>query len=858
MTRKVSQRRPFDRLRLVLAVTQLGLIAERGLRAFWPLWSVVFLAVTLVMMGLHDAASVELVWTAALLFGAAMLWAVWRGLRMFDWPSGDAALLRLDQTLPGRPVRSLQDTPAMGGDDSGSQALWRAHQARMAAKAAEAKPVAPDLVLSRHDPFGLRYVALLGLLIALLFGSVTRVGSLAEMTPGTAPGGPVASWEGWVEPPAYTRLPTLYLNDQPEGALTLPVNSRVILRLYGEVGALTVAETVSGRTDDIPSAAETAQDFSLRQDGMLEIAGPGGRNWTIALTPDTAPEVAEVGLPETSGRGEMSLPFVARDDYEVIAGQATVALDLAAVDRRYGLAAAPEASSAIELPLPMPINGDRDFFEETLIEDFSDHVWAHLPVRVTLQVEDAAGQNSAPYVIQINLPARRFFDPLANALIEQRRDLLWARSNGVRVAQIIRAIAHRPQDGIFRKETDYLRLRTILRSLEAGNAAGLTVETRDQIASELWDLALKLEEGDLSDAMARMQRAQERLAEAMKNGASPEEIARLMQELREATQDYMRQLAQQQRNDQDGAPEQGQQQAENSMQLTQDDLQRMMDRIQELMEQGRMAEAQQALEEFQRMMENMRVTQGGQGQQSPGEQALNELGETLREQQGLSDQAFRQLQEQYNPGAQSGQSSENEGYSGGQGRGEAHEGSGGAQGQGEGDNQNQSGEGQGSAGALSDRQQALRREVERQRGNLPGQGTPEGDAARDALGRAEGAMEGAEQALRDDRLADAIDKQAEAMEALREGMRSLGEALAQNQNPQGQEGQGQERAGLSRDPLGRDPGAQGLTGTDEGLLQGEDIYRRARDLLDEIRRRAGEQARPEQERNYLRRLLDRF
>ena len=48
-------------------------------------------------------------------------------------------------------------------------------------------------------------------------------------------------------------------------------------------------------------------------------------------------------------------------------------------------------------------------------------------------------------------------------------------------------------------------------------------------------LAILLEEGDLGDALERLRRAQERLSEAMKNGASDQEIAELMQELREAT-----------------------------------------------------------------------------------------------------------------------------------------------------------------------------------------------------------------------------------------------------------------------------------------------------------------------------------
>ncbi len=61
-----------------------------------------------------------------------------------------------------------------------------------------------------------------------------------------------------------------------------------------------------------------------------------------------------------------------------------------------------------------------------------------------------------------------------------------------------------------------------------------------------------------------------------------------------------------------------------------------------------------------------------------------------------------------------------------------------------------------------------------------------------------------------------------------------------------------------RDPLGREPGQTGRIGTDEQLLQGEDVYRRARELLDEIRRRSGDQMRPDEERDYLKRLLDRF
>ena len=123
-------------------------------------------------------------------------------------------------------------------------------------------------------------------------------------------------------------------------------------------------------------------------------------------------------------------------------------------------------------------------------------------------------------------------------------------------------------------------------------------------------------------------------------------------------------------------------------------------------------------------------------------------------------------------------------------------------------------------------------------------------------------MDGAEEALRQGDMAEAIDRQAEAMNALRDGMRNLGEALAQNEQ---EPGQGQQQGAAEgrveptrRDPLGRQLGNTGQFGSDENMLQGGDVYRRAEELLDEIRRRSAEQERPTEELDYLKRLLERF
>jgi uncharacterized protein (TIGR02302 family) len=379
-------------------------------------------------------------------------------------------------------------------------------------------------------------------------------------------------------------------------------------------------------------------------------------------------------------------------------------------------------------------------------------------------------------------------------------------------------------------EKAWLRLRVAMRRLEA-EAASLSPELRDEVAEELWQIALMVEEGDLNDAKERLKRAQDRLAEAIRRGAAPEEIQELMDEMRQAMDDYMDQLAE---NMEERTPEE--QSADGGATMTEDQLQEMLDRLQQLMEEGKTAEAAELLAQIQEMMENMRMVQQdgqGEGRGSRGQQAMRDLGETMRGQQGLSDDAFRDMQR----GRQ------------GEALGEGQEGA--------------PGEGQEGGQSLAERQEDLRRQLEQleREGNLPGAGNEAGEAGRQRLEDARRAMREAEEALRDQDLPGALDRQAEALEALREGIRDLGEAMAQDNRQEG-EAQGGRQANrddpAGRDPLGRQQGNSLRIGSDDNLLSDEDVYRRAEELLDEIRRRSGDLNRPEGERDYLKRLLESF
>lgn len=795
--------RPPARARRAILLTHAGLWAEAVARAFWPLWAVCAAIAGAAMLGLP---LVGWGWICCIGVVAA---AAALGLLRFHIPRRAQAEARIDDRLPGRPLAGLRDTQLTGQGDAGSAELWHAHQGWLARQAERARAVAPNLRLADHDPFGLRLIGMLVLAVGVVFGSAFRVSSVVDMPMLPSPDGP--SWEGWAEPPSYTGELGLYLPDQAGDTLELAQGSAITLRFYGDEDAYRVTQDI-GEGDPL----------IVTQSGSLQIGGPNGRSWQITMLPDSPPSISSDGT-VTAEKGETQIAFNASDDFGVRTARAQITLDLTAVDRRYGLSTDPDPIDPIDVDLPLPFSRDRQEIEDQLRRDFSQHVLANMPVVIQLEAEDDAGQTAQSDPISATLTSKRFFQPIARAIAEQRRDFLWARANDVRAAQVLRAVGWQPDD-LFRSPAHGVILRGLIDQIEAGAE---TPEARSQIAEAMWAFALELEEGSLADARERLRRAQERLAEAMRNGASDAEIAELMDELRAAKEDYMRLLAENaEPADQGDEPDSG----EDSRTVTQDEIDRLMDEIQRLMEEGRMDEARALMEQLNQLLENLTMQQSNEGGDGPqGEQSVEDLGEAMRDQQELSDETFRELQDRFN------------------GRDPQDDGDG------------------PDAESLAERQQALEQELERQRDSLPGLPGEEAEAARRALDRAGDAMDRAGDALERDDLPGAINNQGQALELMREGMTALSEALrsagqdeeAETSETNGGEGQQGEDRQPARDPLGRRAGGGGQVGGDE-IPEAQDPEGRANDLQDELRRRLGERARPQEERDYLDRLLDDF
>jgi len=567
--------------------TRFVMFVERFMVSFWPALTLAAFVLAFVLWRLPAILPQLVSITILSIALIGIIWLAYKGLRTFTVPTKRDVYNRLDRKLSGNPVTSLADKLALGQSDAESQDLWNLHLNRMSHKARQAQVPAGHVRLSANDPFALRLIAAVAVIAGFMFGGGNAgqdafdalTGRVA--VPDTGP-----SFEIWAKPPLYTGLPTVYLNDVEQGEpISMAAGSEFLIRAYGDTEGLNIVENISvvGNTQ-LPTeeGVLVETNFIMANSGVLEMRNQDRvmRSWDVSLLSDLPPMIDVTGELTRDLQGAMELPFRASDDYGVTGGSLTITLDLDAVDRRHGLALPPEDVANLTGELPLPFTGDRSDFEGVVQEDFAKHVWAGLPVLVELTATDAAGNEGRITPLAAELARKRFFDPLSAALVDVRRQLLWNRENAERGIYLLRAITYKPSD-TFSQNKAYLMTRTAIRRMETYGDVELSNETLTEVSELLWNAAILIEDGDVNDPKERLERAQERLKEAMENGATPEEIEELMEELRQATREYLKYLSE---NAEESDQQSGGQQGES---VTQDQIQEMMDEIQRLMDDAR-------------------------------------------------------------------------------------------------------------------------------------------------------------------------------------------------------------------------------------------------------------------------------
>lgn len=843
-----------------------------GFERVWPAAAIGLSLAALFIAAIWSGALAALPVTARLTLALIALAAIlglpaWAFLRARTTPQETLARIDRDSGLPHRPATALDDGLATPHPDPATRALWEAHRAR-ALKAAEALKVSPPAPgLARHDPYALRFVAPLLLAIAFFATGSERWGRLVGLfDQGVAQEQLEATKriDAWLDPPAYTQVPPVILNLAKPGkvALRVPVNSVLVLR--SSDGA-TLAPKLAGGLEslDVPQAQDGAREWrwTLKKDASFSL---GNGEVELTAIPDNKPSIRYVSAPQpTPQRDALVLNYAIADDYGVVSAEArmTRSAALEASAKKKPLIPAPP------IPLMLPGAPNREGEAKTNA-DISQHPWAGAEIALTLYAKDEAGQEGQSETMTFTLPQRNFSNPLARALVEQRRDLILDPAAVKMRVEAMRALLIEPTR--FTPDPSvYLGLRTITNRLVRAKTDADLIATADL----MWEMALALEDGGMSDVEKALKQAQENLREALERGASPEEMRKLTEDLRRAMDRYMRELAERMRqnpNNQQATPRDMQ----NMRIVTPRDLRNMLNRMEELARRGDTAEAQKLLEQLNEMMRNLQMARPGQMErqrrQAEMEKNLDELDRMTREQQELRDETFQEGQKRQEEIRRGQRNQRQQQQQGQRGQRQQQQGQQGQQ-QGEPQEGAEQGDQQQQQQRLGQRQQQLRQQLEQLKRRMQEQGMQGEQGLEDA----EDAMKQAEGALGQGNEGEAVDAQGRALEGLRRGGRNMARQMQQQQQGQpGEEGDDPSQMGegpggpgeaqgradndeRNDDPLGRPTPSQ-EAGDRSKLRKGgreSTLEQRAREVMDELRRRLGDPNRLEAERDYLERLL---
>ena len=816
------------------------------------------------------------------------------GLRHLRAPGAVDAERRLerDSGLRHHPFAVLRDQPAETSQDS--LVLWHLHTRQAQRAIASLQLAAPDPKLARADPYAIRAAALL-LLISGLVVAGPQAGLRLESL--YAPG--LSGWQAasppliqaWVQPPAYTGLPPVFL--PPAGtqgaAVTVPKDSRLTVSITGLASRPRL--TVGGRSHRMePLGSDSFQAVTALVEGGhigLDAGWSSLGGWDLTILPNEAPRIAWGAPPGRAGASASTrLPWQVSQRWGVAALQAELQ---------------PKGRPDLpKLSVPLPLPGTPKDAKGVATEDLSENPYAGVMMTGRLVGRDVSGQQGAGAPLDFILPARVFHHPLARAIVDLRRRLALHPESAAEAAADIAALAEAPfgpndPSGLSPSGVT-LNLAAAAALLTASPFPGTDAVAQAQ--ARLWTLALALD-GALPDAAARaLAEARERLRDAMEDRAngrlSQKELSQRLDELRQALDKRLDEIGKQ--AVQRGAIEKFDPSRQH---VSSSALDKMMRAMEQAAREGRMDDAKQAMAQLEKMLDQLKNAhimskqemQQRQEQARRGRQIMGAVQDLVRRETGLLDHAQQRTPAQSpalppqfhgfpfpplggtdeppdDPSSGTDQPPPSAAVPDQPPPDQApHE-------QGQADPQ---------APPSSPRQQQsadarTQRALHRALGALSQGFAESGGQPPRSLDDAGHAMDDAAQALDSHQDAQARDGIGRAIAALQQGGQSMSHqmsagAAGQMQlslQPGGQSGEGGNgqdgedgpddgHGGRRKDPFGRQVDGNGATADDPSLRVPDQMEQgRSRAIQDELRRRGADRQRPQGELDYIDRLLKPF
>jgi hypothetical protein len=315
--------------------------------------------------------------------------------------------------------------------------------------------------------------------------------------------------------------------------------------------------------------------------------------WRFEVLPDQPPRISLTEEPDITVRKTLRVAYEASDDY----GLESIIAHISPVEPQEGVSAEP-----VEIPVSQPA------MKQVRMASYIDltHLpWAGTSVAVQLIATDGAGHKGWSAPKTLTLPTRKFGNPFARALIEERKKLLHQPDAATRDE------AANVMAGIARQQNLYRGDKVVMMALRSGAVRlvlGQSAEAVMPVSALLWQTALRLEEGEIGLARADLAEAQRDLSMALMRGQTQNNILSFWREMEDAMARYLDILEAERARQPPALQELDWPLATAQEMLAPEDLKNKLAGMADLLKSGNTIKAREQLAQLQILIENLRTT----------------------------------------------------------------------------------------------------------------------------------------------------------------------------------------------------------------------------------------------------------
>ncbi len=873
---------------------------------FWRLlfWTLFFCGLWMLDIPLFLGETAAIITSLIFLFG--VIYLIKEDVITLSFPKRKQIDQSLENTsgLPQGHIAILDDTLANPKTHL-SRGLWEENQKQILKSLFLIKSPKKRAILSREDPSAIRFIAILVFISGMMvsgsqwYDKITN--GIIPITPNyIVSNGNVTNL--WITPPAYTGIGKQHIiggKISKDNALNIPEGSDIRIRLHSVLGKHIPPHLNNG--DDITpmkylgSGLYSIEDKIKNGDNLSVTQGyfPRAR-WSYNYIIDTPPEIsndnkqannptsiedtdndkntlnpdskendtnkAELPLYEFIDGNQIRFPTLVKDDYGVKEIHMRMDIDKIVEEKPLG-----NHVEEYRLVMSQP----NTEFKISPIFNMTWHTWSGLPVTFEYTAIDHKGQTATLDKIHLVLPERKFKHPMAQSLIAMRKRIAWDYDESfMDISRNLETLLSAP-NYFQNNKVIFLSIRSAASRLRYIDNAPQKerIKAAKSVLSLLWDVAITIEDGNLSLAMRELRDARRALENALRDpNASDDEISRLMDNLRAKTQQYfmeMQRELQKRMAEGENIPQFSPESF--SQMITPDAMSQLMAEIEQALRDGNEQKAQELMSKLQRMLEMLDPDMTAQMPMDMQmmQEGINELQELIERQKTLLDQTKKQADAKIHeqrfgdlppidmPSIEkmlkefgietippAPKTPDNKPKT-------------------KPDNSKNENESPlPSAQESKSEQEALRYIL----GQLMLDAAEKIDDIPESMGKAENEMRGSEKRLGSNDPHGSIPHQEKAIDHLKDSQEQLSEQLQQRMQQMIGIGMSGQSSG-GRDPLGRQYGEDDPNGKNAGSdvkVPDEHQKKRVDEILRTLRERSGDRSRPDDELDYFRRLLRQF